>query len=316
MQTRPPDKIVVVNDGSTDSTLDELKQFGDRITVVSTPAATGSKSRAQQFGLQFITTDVVIATDADTLLHPEFIEHIECSFIADPNIAAVAGYVMSLPCNYLAGIREVDYVIGQDFYKLAQAHMNYIYVIAGCAGAFQTKLFKDGTITFDHDTLTEDLDFTYKLHELGLPIHFNTNAICYTQDPHTLHSYTNQLRRWYAGGWQNLIKHAPIVFKRPSAAIHLSLGYIEGLLFPITLVTLLVVNVVLFLQLLGVYTLMNVLLSTYAAVRRRRPALVLYSPLMTPIKLWHAYLFMEQFVIEVVLKQRNLVWFQPERRTL
>jgi hypothetical protein len=27
----------------------------------------------------------------------------------------------------------------------------------------------------------------------------------------------------------------------------------------------------------------------------------------------HAYLYLEQFVKEVVLRRKNLVWFQPER---
>lgn len=45
-QTRMPDEIVVVNDGSTDKTAEILAGFGDKIKVVYVPKATGNKSFA------------------------------------------------------------------------------------------------------------------------------------------------------------------------------------------------------------------------------------------------------------------------------
>jgi cellulose synthase/poly-beta-1,6-N-acetylglucosamine synthase-like glycosyltransferase len=315
-QTRKPDQIIVVNDGSTDGTLAELKKFESKIEIVNIPVATGNKSRAQEIGLQYVQSDVFIVTDGDTVLDKNFIEQIECTFIRHPNAAAVAGYVHGSSFNYLTAIREIDYVIGQDFYKLAQSYLNYIYVIAGCAGAFKTKLFTDGLVKIEHDTLTEDLDFTFKIHRLGLPIHFNMKAVCYTQDPHTLHSYVNQMRRWYAGGWQNLRKHMPIMFKSPSAAWCLSMGYLEGLLLPITLLVALLADVHLFVWLIAIYSIMNVLAGLYAAVCRKDIRLFLYSPLSTPIKFLQAYLYLEQFMKEIVLRRRETVWFNPERRTM
>ena len=313
-QTRPLDQIVVVNDGSTDDTAKILKRYAKYITIITTPVATGNKSRAQEIGLRSVLTDIVITTDADTVLHPEFVEQIECNFIADPELAAVTGYVRGSSFNYLTALREIDYVIGQDLYKVAQSYLNYVFVIAGCAGAFKTDLFRKGFITFDHDTLTEDLDFTYKLHRMGLPVKFNTHAICYTQDPHDLASYANQMRRWYAGGWQNLGKHFCIVYSKPSAALYLSFNYIEGLVFSLQFLVLILINVYFFTQLLILYTFISVLMGVYAAVRRRDLRLFLFSPLGTILRLIHVYLFVEQFVKEVLLGRRNMVWFHPERR--
>lgn len=315
-QTRKPDQIIVVNDGSTDNTLEVLKKFTGVIEIVNLPLATGNKSRAQEIGIKYVTSDVFIVTDGDTVLDKNFIEQIECTFVRHPDAAAIAGYVHGSSFNYLTAIREIDYVIGQDFYKLAQSYLNYIYVIAGCAGAFKTKLFTEGLVTIEHDTLTEDLDFTFKIHRLGLPIHFNMKAVCYTQDPHTLHSYVNQMRRWYAGGWQNLRKHMPIMFKSPSAAWCLSMGYLEGLLLPITLLVALIADVNLFVWLIAIYSIMNILAGAYAAVCRKDIRLFFYSPLSTPIKFLQAYLYLEQFVKEIVFRRKELVWFNPERRTM
>ncbi len=315
-QTRKADQILVVNDGSTDRTLEILKKYEHLIQIVNVPKATGNKSRAQEIGLEYVTSDVFIVTDGDTVLDSHFIEQIECTFLRHPNTAAVAGYVKGSSFNYLTAIREIDYVIGQDFYKLAQSYLNYIYVIAGCAGAFKTKLFKDRIISIDHDTLTEDLDFTFKIHHLGLPIRFNMKAVCHTQDPHTIHSYLNQMRRWYAGGWQNLRKHLPIMFKSPSAAWCLSVGYIEGLLFPIMLTLAFFADVYLFAWAVIIYTAMNVLTGLYAAVRRKDFRLFLYSPLATPVKFLQAYIYLEQFVKEILWQKKEVVWFTPERRVM
>lgn len=314
LQTRAADQIIVVNDGSTDHTGAILSRYGDGITVITNNTATGNKSRAQEIGIKHITTDIFIATDGDTVLDEHFVENIEREFVEHPETAAVAGYVQSMKGNYLTAAREIDYVFGQDLFKYAQACIGYIFVISGCAGAFRTQLFRDGTIHFDHDTLTEDLDFTYTLHEAGLPIRFNPNAISYTQDPHTLSSYINQMRRWYAGGWQAFKKHYKIMFRQPNAALILSLNYIEGLVFSFLLFVTLFVNPYIFVQLFLLYFVIGAFIGAYAALRRKRIDLFLYSPFATLLRVVHAYLYLEQFCIEIVLDHKNMVWFHPERR--
>ena len=172
-QTRSADEIVVVDDCSNDKTAEELHAFirevgATNITVVRTPRNTGNKSSAQEYGLNFVTGDVLITTDGDTLLDPHFVENIERDF-QDPTVAAVAGYVRSLKYNWLTACRALDYAVGQNIDKLAQHYMNYLFVIPGAAGAFRTDIFKN-ELKFDHDVLAEDLDLTYKLHRLGYRI--------------------------------------------------------------------------------------------------------------------------------------------------
>jgi len=313
-QTRSADKIIVVNDGSIDKTGDILRSYGEKIEVVTTPLATGNKSYAQELGLQCIDTDVFIATDGDTLLDRHFVERIEHDFQEDESIAAVSGYVKSMPHNYITAYREIEYAIGQDVHKTAQACLGFLLVIPGCAGAFKTAIFRSH-INFDHDTLTEDLDFTYKLHQAGLRIKYDPKAISYTQDPATLSSYINQMRRWYSGGWQNLRKHYNIV-EHPNAALELSLTYMDGMFFSALFFFLPIISVAFFLKLLLVNAVVCVALGTYAAIMRQRIDLFFYSFLGTLFTSINGWVFLEQFVLEIVMRKRNLEWFHPERRAM
>ncbi len=310
-QTRPADQILVVNDGSTDNTGEILAAFGDKIEVITIPVATGNKSYAQEHGLKFVTGDVFIATDADTIMDSHFVEMIEPHFNNTETIA-VAGYVRSIKNNWLTACREIDYTIGQDLHKKAQSNMGFLFVIPGCAGAFRTKKFNE-LIKFEHDTLTEDLDFTYKFHTEYCNIVMESKAIVYTQDPFTLYAYTNQIRRWYSGGWQNLKKHLPNVINRPFIALELSLMYIEGIIFSILFFLIPILDIKFFTFYFSLYMLASILTGTYAAIRRKRVDLLLYSPLYLVITLINAYIFLEQFTSEIIMGRKLETWFKPER---
>lgn len=310
-QTRPVDEIVVVDDGSTDSSSDILKSYGGFVKVVSTDVASGNKSYAQELGLQHVTGDIVVMTDADTVLDDKFVEYIEKDF-SDSRVVAVCGYVKSMKYNWLTACREIDYALTQNIHKIAQSEINFLTVIPGCAAAFRTKLFTENSL-FDHDTVTEDLDITYKLHEMGLGIMYNRNAIVYTQDPGDLRSYWRQMKRWYAGGWQNLIKHRRLL-QKPVVALELSLLYIEGSMLPVMLVVLPIVNVAYFVQYLLSYLMMSYVVAGFAAIISRRADLLLYAPLYLPVILLNAAAFTREFFAEVILRQRSLVWQRADRR--
>jgi cellulose synthase/poly-beta-1,6-N-acetylglucosamine synthase-like glycosyltransferase len=308
-QSRPADEIIVVDDCSSDATPEILKEFEGRITVVRPYKNTGNKSSAQEYGLQFVTGDVFVATDGDTLLDKDFIKLIEKDF-EDPDVKAVGGYVKSLKYNWLTACRALDYAIGQNIDKLAQDYVNYMLVIPGAAGAFRTDVFR--TLGFDHDTLTEDLDFTYKLHKMGHRIKYNRMAICYTQDPPNLTSYINQMRRWFGGGWQNFMKHFSFP-KHPGMALELSLIYGEGLVFSMLLFLIPLVNIFFAFMLLGMNFLIVLALALFGVLKENRWDFLLVLPQYIFLKYVNALVYLEQFFKEVIFKKKNMVWFKPER---
>jgi glycosyltransferase involved in cell wall biosynthesis len=71
-QTYENIEVIVVNDGSTDNSLKEIKKFGDRVKVKTIP--NGGQSAAENVGLKIAQGTYVKFFDSDDVLHPQAIE--------------------------------------------------------------------------------------------------------------------------------------------------------------------------------------------------------------------------------------------------
>jgi Glycosyl transferase family 2 len=73
-QTRPVQEILVVNDGSTDDTIDVIQSYGDRLTLFN--KTNGGKSSALNLALKHCQSDYVWICDDDDLAAPDGVEHL------------------------------------------------------------------------------------------------------------------------------------------------------------------------------------------------------------------------------------------------
>jgi glycosyltransferase involved in cell wall biosynthesis len=93
--SRPPDEIVVVDDGSTDRTPEIAREHG---AVVIATARNAGPGAARNLGVEQASGDIVVFIDADVVAHADTLARIEERF-RDPDVAALFGSYDDAPAH-------------------------------------------------------------------------------------------------------------------------------------------------------------------------------------------------------------------------
>ncbi|WP_288435038.1 polysaccharide deacetylase family protein [uncultured Chryseobacterium sp.] len=202
-QTYPNFNIIMVDDGSKDSTYEKaLKAFPDHPKLKIFTKGNGGKATALNFGVSQTDAEYVVCIDADTKLQQDAVKYMIARFLnADPEekIAAVAGNVkVGNRVNWLTRWQAIEYTTSQNFDRLAYAHINAVTVIPGAIGAFRRSVIIEAG-GYSSDTLAEDCDITVKILKAGYTVANENRAIAVTEAPETVKQFLKQRFRWTYG---------------------------------------------------------------------------------------------------------------------
>ncbi|MFJ6677180.1 glycosyltransferase [Actinosynnema sp. NPDC091369] len=179
-QSYPIDQIIVVADNCSDRTADIARGMG----VVVVEGKGGSKASAQNMALAGITSDAVVALDADATLSTRAVEQ-----MMDTLRRGYAGTCPSaLPCDTstpYSRYRTLYHAIANGWVRPLQDVFGRQLVLSGMANCHRTDVLRE-VGGYPDDNITEDFNLTWTLHRLGHRVGFTPEAFVYTREPTSL----------------------------------------------------------------------------------------------------------------------------------
>lgn len=233
----PADRLhVQVLDDSTDETTAviaaALAQYAERslyVEHVCRPSRIGYKAGALQHGLASSAADFVAIFDADFVPAADFLRQMMPSFV-DPAVACVQarwGHINAGASGFTqAQALGLDghFIVEKQARHAAGAFIHF----NGSAGVWRRAAI-DAAGGWQADTLTEDLDLSYRTQLAGWRIVYRDDVVVPAELPVQVDAFKRQQHRWAKGSMQTAVKllgplwHAPQpLWRKVTGTLHLT----------------------------------------------------------------------------------------------
>lgn len=240
---------IQVLDDSTDETVTVVRRAVERaqargvnIVHLHRTDRTGFKAGALQAGLRQATGELVAIFDADFVPRPNFLKHAIPHF-QDENVAFVQGRWGHLNRKYSLLTFLQSLAIDAHFMieQFARSHGGYWFNFNGTAGIWRREALEDAG-GWTADTLTEDLDISYRAHLRGWEGRYVRDLEVPAELPVSITAFRRQQHRWARGSLECALKLGPQVWQAPipftlklQATLHLTGYSVHLLLFALSL---------------------------------------------------------------------------------
>ena len=202
----PKDKleIILVDDGSTDTTPEVMMRFADNPHVrIICKKENGGKHTAVNAGVAVTQAEFIGCLDADSFVEPDALKEIIPCF-KNPRVAAVtAAMTVHNPKNILQHMQNAEYTSG-IIYRHVFASINGLYVTPGPFSFYRhSTLAELGGFRYAHQT--EDMEMALRIQRAGYEIENAPRARVYTKSPDTILKLVKQRTRWTTGFVRNVL---------------------------------------------------------------------------------------------------------------
>ena len=219
----PADRLhIQVLDDSTDDTTAALAAAlarhaarGWRAEHVRRPSRTGYKAGALQHGLASSYAEFVAIFDADFIPPPDFLRRTIPSF-ADPSVACVQARWGHINAE-ASGFTQAQ-ALGFDGHFIVEKQARHgagaFIHFNGSAGVWRRAAI-DAAGGWQADTLTEDLDLSYRAQLAGWRIVYRGDVVAPAELPVQVDAFKRQQYRWAKGSMQTSVKLLGALWRAP-----------------------------------------------------------------------------------------------------
>jgi len=211
---------IQVLDDSTDETAPFAEALVERYRTIGYPIEYhhrsnrhGYKAGALQEGLETATGELVAVFDADFCPPPDFLMR-TVNYFADPKVGVVQTRWSYLNRDYNF-LTEVEAMLLDGHFILehgARSSAGYFFNFNGTAGVLRKTMIADAG-GWQHDTLTEDSDLSYRAQLKGWRFVYLPGLDCPSELPVEIHGFQVQQSRWAKGLTQVAKKLLPAILK-------------------------------------------------------------------------------------------------------
>jgi|SRR5581483_5941155 len=200
-------ELVITSDGSTDATIEKIRNFAHPKIKLIDRAVRNGKAACINIGIAAASNSVVILADARQRFTTDTIEHLVANF-ADSKVGAVSGALEIEPSS--GGVASAV-----DAYwrieKTIRCNESKIDSCIGCTGAVYA-IRREAFSPIPEDTILDDVVLPMMIALKGYRIIFESKAVAY--DPQQLAPQLENIRkrRTLAGNFQMLFRYPTWLF--------------------------------------------------------------------------------------------------------